>query len=168
MLVLNHDQAALLRRAVASARSRPGIAGRVHQLHHDLQDAIDARRPRCDLSGRCCRFDDFGHVLMVTTAELAVFIDDLGTNPPTVASAAQPACPFQKGKLCGVHTVRPLGCRIFFCDPTAVDWQRVLYEQLHHRLRSLHDEFGLAYFYVEWRQGLAAVTSTSTPADRSR
>jgi Fe-S-cluster containining protein len=66
-------------------------------------------------------------------------------------------CPFQVGKLCGVHAVRPFGCRVFFCDPSSTRWLQEAYERFHERLKRLHDELGVAYFYVEWRQALAAV-----------
>jgi hypothetical protein len=55
-----------------------------------------------------------------------------------------------------VHGFRPFGCRVFFCDPTATQWQQEQYEQFHGKMRKLHDELGVPYFYVEWRAGLKA------------
>jgi Fe-S-cluster containining protein len=66
-------------------------------------------------------------------------------------------CPFQIDKLCSVHAIRPFGCRIFFCDPTATQWQEHQYELFHAELKQLHETFGVPYSYVEWRQALAAV-----------
>jgi hypothetical protein len=43
---------------------------------------------------------------------------------------------------------------VYFCDPSAMEWQEDQYETLHGRLRQLHDELGVAYFYVEWRAAL--------------
>jgi Fe-S-cluster containining protein len=65
-------------------------------------------------------------------------------------------CPFQTGGRCGVHAVRPFGCRIYFCDPTSTAWQQEHYEQFHAELRALHERLGISYFYVEWREGLRA------------
>ena len=63
-------------------------------------------------------------------------------------------CPFQNAKLCQVHALRPFGCRIFFCDATAAEWQNDLYEQLHAELKRLHARFEVPYAYLEWRQAL--------------
>jgi Fe-S-cluster containining protein len=59
--------------------------------------------------------------------------------------------------LCSVHPIRPFGCRIFFCDPTATDWQQQQYERFHAELKQLHERFGVAYYYVEWRQGIGTM-----------
>ncbi|HZZ44771.1 MAG TPA: hypothetical protein VFE58_17675, partial [Tepidisphaeraceae bacterium] len=67
------------------------------------------------------------------------------------------ACPFQEGGLCSVHGIRPFGCRVFFCDETSTEWQREQYEELHGELKKLHEELGVAYFYVEWRAALAVL-----------
>ncbi len=60
-------------------------------------------------------------------------------------------CPFQVGRMCGVHGIRPMGCRVFFCDPSAGEWQRGVYERMHGKLKQLHEELSIPYAYVEWR-----------------
>jgi hypothetical protein len=65
--------------------------------------------------------------------------------------------------LCSVHTIRPFGCRIFFCDATATDWLAEQYERFHARIRRLHEELAVPYFYVEWREGLRAAGLASAP-----
>ena len=126
------------------------------RLYADVQHEIDVRRPVCVMSGRCCRFEDFGHRLYVTTLELASFVH--GVRRATVPAGGKPwdgtGCPFQSNKLCGVHAIRPFGCRMFFCDATATDWQNETYERFHTRLKVLHDELAVPYYYVEWRQAL--------------
>jgi len=74
--------------------------------------------------------------------------------PPKIG----PACALQAGKLCGVHAIRPFGCRIFFCDPTATDWQQQQYELFHAELKQLHERFEIPYCYVEWRSALAELS----------
>lgn len=144
-----------LRAAVAAAR-RPDVAAAVAGVYAAVTAAVDARRPACAASGRCCHFDAYGHDLFVTTAELATFAARLTATPK-----ADPAgCPFQVGRLCGVHPIRPFGCRLYYCDPTAQQWQADLYERLHADLRSLHERLGVDYFYVEWRRALAALHLT--------
>jgi Fe-S-cluster containining protein len=141
---------------VGDASRRADVHEAVGRLYADVQREIDARRPLCVVSGRCCRFEEFGHRLFVTTMELAAFVHDLGAMK--VAGEKPPwdgtGCPFQSGKLCGVHASRPFGCRMFFCDATATDWQNETYERFHARMKSLHEELGVPYRYVEWRQAL--------------
>ncbi|HTW95699.1 MAG TPA: hypothetical protein VMD30_12930 [Tepidisphaeraceae bacterium] len=146
--------------AVRRAADRADVSQAVHSLYSDLATEIARRRPVCQISGRCCRFEEYGHRLYVTTVELAAFLSDL--RSPSVADG-QPtpsACPFQTGKFCGVHSIRPMGCRLFFCDATATEWQRVQYERFHARLKVLHEELSVPYFYVEWRQALELVLPT--------
>lgn len=145
-------------RAVMQAAGREDVRAGVRQIYAELQARIDARQPVCAASGRCCRFEEYGHQLYVTTAELATFVHDLtksGKNLEQAMSAWDGAgCPFQIGKLCGVHAIRPFGCRIFFCDPTAQSWQQKQYEEFHQRLKQLHATKDVPYFYLEWSLAL--------------
>lgn len=175
-----------LREAVLRASGRPEVGEAVGAIYAQLQDAIDLRRPICSASGRCCNFEEFGHRLYVTTMELAKFVADLNvvgggwwvdrTEEPRqlpralpILSTADPrptthnpqaSCPFQIDRLCSVHTIRPFGCRVFFCDPTATDWQHEQYERHHTQLRRLHEELAVPYFYVEWRFALRTLGLT--------
>jgi len=159
MFQLTDSQLQEARDAILSASSRQDVRAAVTQIYQDLQQQIDARRPLCILSGRCCHFEEFGHRLYVTTLELATFLHDLRQTPspylPT--SPSQPGCPFQLNKLCSVHKIRPFGCRLFFCDSTSTDWQHEQYQHFHTRLRQLHDDLAVPYFYLEWRQALALI-----------
>ncbi len=175
MLKLSDENAGILREAVREARKRPDLQSRVRALYADVQRQVDLRQPRCDISGRCCRFEEYGHRLFVTTIEIAAFVESLS---PVAATSASPmrasewatqgsqlqrqttdrsACPYQVNKLCTVHLIRPFGCRIFFCDPTAADWQHAQYEHFHLRLRDLHAELDVPYLYVEWLEALRAM-----------
>jgi Fe-S-cluster containining protein len=146
-----------LRAAVNAAAQRPEVRQLVRDIYARLQQKIEQRKPFCAASGRCCRFDEYGHRLYVTTIELAAFTSELQSLQLPSQSFAPGGCPFQIGKLCGVHSIRPFGCRIFFCDPTAADWQTEQYEQFHAELKALHQTLSIPYFYVEWRQALAAL-----------
>jgi Fe-S-cluster containining protein len=150
-----------LRAAISAAVHRADVREAVDGVYAELQRAIDKRRPLCVVSGRCCRFEEYGHRLYVTTLELARFMMDLGARPRADWNGR--GCPFQASTLCGVHAIRPFGCRIFFCDASSTAWQQELYEQLHARLRHLHDELGVAYYYLEWRQGLIAAGLIASP-----
>ena len=161
--------------AVRAASARPEVEAAVQALYADVQSAIDARRPACAVSGRCCRFEEYGHRLYVTTLELAAFLaaqeGDAPAEPgpgesklrlgrslalPLMDSATWDGtgCPFQRARLCSVHAIRPFGCRIFFCDATSDGWQHARYEEFHAELKRLHEELAVPYRYVEWREAL--------------
>ena len=166
-----------LSRAVTDAAARPEVRRAVEQVYAELAAAVDERRPVCTISGRCCRFEGYGHRLYVTTAELAAFLYGMAkpvqadgglaregdssrtilpiiSSPPNTAAWDGTGCPFQIDKLCGVHALRPMGCRMFFCDATSTEWQNETYERLHASLKRLHENLEVPYFYVEWRQAL--------------
>jgi Fe-S-cluster containining protein len=139
---------------VRAASQRGEVIDAVRELYGSLQAEIDRRRPVCQISGRCCRFDEYGHRLYVTTMELAAFFHDLQTPPPPPPAGDGRGCPFQINKLCSVHAIRPMGCRLFFCDATAADWQQQQYELFHARLKRMHESLGVPYAYLEWRKAL--------------
>jgi hypothetical protein len=153
--------------AVREAAVRADVRDAVANVYHALAEQVELRRPVCVTSGRCCRFDEFGHRLFVTTMELGAFLHELGTATAACgfagdATAAVAACPFQREKLCTVHRIRPFGCRVFFCDETSTDWQRRQYEAFHTELKRLHERLRVPYFYVEWRAALRALLPTET------
>jgi Fe-S-cluster containining protein len=145
--------------AVIDAFWRPAVRTAVADLYTALETRISQRRPLCVLSGRCCRFDEYGHRLYVTTIELAAFLYDYLNRPlAEVRQAARnwdkAGCPFQVRRLCGVHPLRPMGCRLFFCDVSSEDWQHEQYEWFHSQLKRLHERLAVPYAYVEWRTAL--------------
>lgn len=140
-----------LKQSVKAAAERSEVHAAVADLYTAVQREIDARKPLCVISGKCCRFEDYGHRLFVTTLELAAFI---GAVPSIPEGWDGTGCPFQKNKLCSVHQARPFGCRMFFCDPTSTEWQNERYERFHADLKRLHESLAVPYFYVEWRQAL--------------
>ena len=146
--------------AVCQAAARADVRDAIANVYHALAEQVELRRPACVTSGRCCRFDEFGHRLFVTTMELAAF-SAAGGFANEVGSI-DVDCPFQRHKLCTVHSIRPFGCRVFFCDETSTDWQRRQYEAFHAELKRLHRRLDVPYFYVEWRDALRALSPTQT------
>lgn len=155
--------------AVHDASCRPEIHAAVQDLYRCVQSQIDLRRPICQTSGRCCRFDEFGHRLYVTTAEMGTFLHELNSREVPLAESRKDylaaikslhvltSCPYQIDGLCSVHSIRPFGCRIFFCDATATDWQREQYEIFHAQIKQIHERFEIPYFYMEWRAALREI-----------
>jgi hypothetical protein len=116
---------------------------RVLALYHEVDQAVAAAGPVCVASGRCCRFKEYGHVLFLSNLEADVLLADA---PPYERQVSPDFCPFQKGNLCTAREPRPLGCRIYYCDPNYQETGNRLSETYLHRLKELAREQG-----VEWR-----------------
>ena len=159
MFRLTDAQRDQFRTAVGRAAGRPEVAAAVRRVYRSLAARVAARRPVCDASGRCCRFEEYGHRLFVTTVELAAFAASVESEPSEWDGTG---CRYQAGGKCGVHADRPFGCRMFYCDPTAGDWQEAEYERYHKRLKRLHAALGVPYYYVEWREALGAAGLASS------
>ena len=72
------------------------------------------------------------------------------------------ACPYQVGGLCSTHLIRPLGCRVFFCQAGTEEWQQDLYETFLRRLTRLHEQHDVPYRYMDWIAGLEEGTALAT------
>jgi Fe-S-cluster containining protein len=127
----------------------------LEEVYADLERELSALRPKCELSGRCCRFKEFDHQLWTTGLEL----DYLLERHALPESIPDGACPYQADGLCGVRDRRMLGCRIFFCDPAYKAAMGPLYEKYHARIKAIHLRHEIAYRYDE-------VLKTLREADR--
>ncbi len=130
------------------------------EIHREIERQIAERQPVCTASGRCCNFERFGHRLYVTGLEAALTLDAIPLHrqlkPGDVERArTHGTCPFVAGGLCAVHPVRPVGCRVYFCDTSAKLWVNGLAEFAADAVKRVHDEFGIEYRYTEWRAMLA-------------
>ena len=137
-----------------AAAADPVIACELEAVYQLVRDAVDARGPACWASGRCCNFRGAGHLLYVTGLEAAFTVvgSGRGVGPAELDEAiGRGDCPFLKRNLCGVHGVKPVGCRVYFCDASAQDWQQDLSERALRMVREIHDRHGLEYRYGEWR-----------------
>jgi Fe-S-cluster containining protein len=114
-------------------------------LYEEVDRAVAAAGPICQVGGRCCRFREFGHVLFLSNLEANVL---LGGAPAYQAPATPDLCPFQKGNLCTARESRPLGCRIYFCDPSYQETGQRLSEEFLHSLKQLGREHGLQWRYA--------------------
>jgi Fe-S-cluster containining protein len=141
---------------VLPAARRSDLGDRMASFYAEADTAIAAHRPVCLNRGACCRFDTFGHRLYVTTIELAWFAR--GRSGAWKAPGEGGSCPYQEGGLCTAREHRPLGCRVFFCDPAAREWQGPEYEGFLSRLKTLGDELGVEYRYVEWLSALGELS----------
>jgi Fe-S-cluster containining protein len=138
----------------------PAVVGELEAIYHLIADQVALHRPVCVSSGRCCKFREYGHRLYTTGLEAAYLVArlpaDAALTPAAVDAAVQRGdCPFLVGTSCGVHEIKPSGCRIFFCDESAGNWQHPLTERVMGMVRGLHERHGVPYRYAEWRSLLA-------------
>lgn len=115
----------------------------VLELYREVDAEVRAAGPICVASGRCCRFKEYGHVLYVSNLEAEVLLDQA---PPFDVPVSADFCPFQKDKLCTAREPRPLGCRVYYCDPNYQDTGNAITEKYLRQLKALAAEHG-----VEWR-----------------
>ncbi|MCA9300822.1 MAG: YkgJ family cysteine cluster protein [Phycisphaerales bacterium] len=143
------------RRWIEAARD-PAISSALDAFYDALRLEIEALAPVCVASGKCCHFEAYEHRLFVTGLEAATTAVRLESRP-ALSALDEPGCPFQVGRLCSVHTIRPFGCRVYYCDPKARDWMEDASERYLRAIRALHEAHDLTYHYGEWRSMLRIV-----------
>ncbi|QQE11020.1 hypothetical protein JD969_16175 [Planctomycetota bacterium] len=167
------------------AASDPKISTEIVNFYNELSEEIRNIGATCLASGRCCKFETFGHRLYVTGLEIAwvlhqlimrpkkqtdlyfpqdktddtdpsIHLNVLNTAAKSLNKDGSPidGCVYQIDNLCTIHEIRPLGCRIFFCDPSNQKWQNDLYEKYLNKLRDIHTKYDIPYRYMEWRTSL--------------
>ena len=124
---------------------------RVLELYDAVDREVAAAGPVCVASGRCCRFKEYGHVLYLSNLEADVL---LAGGPPYVRPVTPDYCPFQKGNLCTAREPRPLGCRVYYCDPAYQETGARISEEYLRRLKRLADESGAEWRYAPLHQFL--------------
>jgi Fe-S-cluster containining protein len=169
------DDARLVQRWIEALKSDV-VRAAIADVHDEIGRAIAAASPRCEMSGRCCKFDAFGHRLYVTGLEAALTLVDAGaiaeTNPDASRHSARDfaqnsGCLFQVGNTCGVHAHRPAGCRVYFCDPSWSGAMNDVAERAVEQVREIHDRFEIPYRYMEWRALLTMFDGCVGPIDFS-
>lgn len=144
-----------LTESILQAGRRPDFVDRMKGFYASVDESVAGHRPTCWNHGVCCKFESFGHKLFVTSAELAYFYH--GRRDDWRSPTEDRACPYQIDGLCTAREHRPLGCRIFFCDPAAQAWQPDEYESHLKTLKGICLEFGLEYRYQEWLSALQSL-----------
>ena len=115
------------------------------KIYEDLASDIAQLAPVCEVSGRCCRFEEYGHRLYLTSPESELLLSE---GLPAGAEINTATCPFQIEKLCTAREKRPLGCRVFFCDPSYAGHAEALTEKYLARLKNLHQATGTDWVYA--------------------
>jgi hypothetical protein len=152
---------AVLSTALPAPTLVPTARDRLGDLYQELDAEVAALGPVCELSGRCCRFQEHGHTLFVSTAEF-LFLLQSGPQPIRPLDQGQ-TCPWQdmRGR-CTAREGRPLGCRVYFCDPSYQPCAHELSERYIGRLKKLTADHGLPWNYAPLHQHLYQQQSQGT------
>lgn len=118
----------------------------VLELYTEVDRDVAAAGPVCVASGRCCRFREYGHTLFLSNLEAEVLLEAAPAYDPQQVSAD--FCPFQQGNLCTAREPRPLGCRIYYCDPGYQETAQALSEKYLRRLKDLAEIHGTGWRYA--------------------
>jgi hypothetical protein len=118
----------------------------VLELYREVDREVAAAGPVCVASGRCCRFKEYGHTLFLSNLEAEVLL--AGAPPYDPAAVSADFCPFQQGNLCTAREPRPVGCRVYYCDPNYQATASVISEKYLARLKRLAEEHGTAWLYA--------------------
>src|SRR5207249_4806258 len=102
----------------------------------------------------------YGHTLFLSRLEADVL---LAAAPPFAGPVTPDFCPFQVNNLCTARGPRPLGCRVYFCDPGYQETGTRISETYLRKLKDLADEFGAG-----WRYAPLHVFLNEAPASRGR
>jgi Fe-S-cluster containining protein len=125
----------------------PLAAAELRALYKELDADVAELGPVCQLSGRCCRFKEYGHTLFISTPEAQLLLE----------SAPEPCRPLDRGDTCPwqnehghctARDSRPMGCRVYYCDPSYERFAYDLSERFIRRLKELTDNQGLAWNYA--------------------
>src|SRR6266849_9577594 len=121
------------------------IQRQVLDMYREVDRAVTAAGPICVASGKCCRFKEYGHTLYLSNLEADIL---LSHAPPYEQPVAADFCPFQKENLCTAREPRPLGCRVYFCDPGYQETGNQITEKYLQKLKALSLEKGVDWLYA--------------------
>src|SRR5207253_1655839 len=109
------------------------------------------------------------HTLFISRCEAELLLEH---GLPANAVVNEAGCPFQINGLCTARERRPLGCRVYFCDPNYAGQGEALTERYIARLKQLHAKTGtpweyrpLHHFLEEAAKGLATKKEEHFAAD---
>ena len=129
----------------------------IQEFLASAEHRITTYSPRCEISGRCCRFKEYDHTLFLSQVEADILLKDglpeasktsVEENGEENLAVSPDTCPFQINGLCTAREKRPLGCRTFFCDPQYQDTMPVVTEELLTELKELHLKYDRTWSYA--------------------
>ncbi len=125
----------------------PRYWNELRALYDQLDAEVARLGPVCQLSGRCCRFREYGHTLFVSSIEIEFLLSGAPEAPRPLDRGE--TCPWQDSEgRCTAREARPLGCRVYYCDPSYQSAAPELSERFITRLKHLADRHGLPWNYA--------------------
>lgn len=121
------------------------LRNKVLEIYAAVDRQVAAAGPVCVASGKCCRFKEYGHVLYLSGVEAKILLD---AAPAYETPVTPEFCPFQKNNLCTAREPRPLGCRIYYCDPTYQETANRITEDALRQLKDLCVEAEVPWRYA--------------------
>ena len=125
------------------------------QIYDELAQEISTleRKPKCYDCGACCNFNYFDHTPFITELELQNIKAGLSAKPEMSKVLSiqkdENLCPFFIRQSCKAHELRPLSCRVYFCNISYEKHQAgVIYEKYHRKIKQLHEKYGTEYKYM--------------------
>lgn len=145
------------------AEMTEAVRRQVLAVYAAVDAAVAAAGPRCQASGRCCRFEEYGHTLFLSRFEAELLLE---TAPAYAQPVSRASCPFQVDGLCTARTERPLGCRIYFCDPAYQETGQRITEAAIAQLKRIADENDASWRYAPLHQFLNEAETRPTGQKR--
>ncbi|MCE9584916.1 MAG: hypothetical protein K8T20_20690 [Planctomycetes bacterium] len=143
------------------AGTREALLREFGTLYAELDAEIAAANPLCRTSGDCCQFAKYGHRLYATRAEALYFASRRGWP---AEAFEKDACPYLRDNRCTARHARPLGCRVFFCDPAWKGRGEELTERYLKRIGILSERLGIDREYRPFLEHLESFRSGQDPA----
>jgi hypothetical protein len=134
------------------------MRSQVLALYKEVDKEVAAAGPVCVASGKCCRFKEYGHVLFLSKLEADVLLD---AAPVYERPVSPDFCPFQKNNLCTAREPRPLGCRVYYCDPNYQETANEITEKYLRRLKDLAENHGTEWHYAPLHHFLNGASKAS-------
>lgn len=124
----------------------PVLRAQLQEVYARLEREIQRASPRCEISGRCCRFEEYGHTLFLSAPEAVLLVAD--APGPVRPLDEGLTCPWQdRAGRCAAREARPLGCRVYFCDPEYQERMSELAEEYVRVLKRLTEANGWPWSY---------------------
>lgn len=119
--------------------------------------------PICELSGVCCDFERVDHELWASRLEtdFADSFDVERSEESARAPTERTLCPFWIQGRCANREGRPLGCRVYFCDPAWKERGEALYEKAYREIQAIAEEYR-----YPWSYGRFVSSLPRRPVDR--
>lgn len=126
----------------------PAWRDEVLAVYEWADNQVSLLSPTCTVSGRCCRFPEFGHTLFISQMEARILLDGAPFQPSAESRQDDSGCPFQLKGRCEARQARPLGCRVFFCDPAFAEAMPGIMEKGISMIKAVADRHGLDWCYA--------------------